>query len=206
MTRRGIVFAIGLSLAGPAVGQTADTRPPLTLADLERIALEKNPTLAQAGAEVDAALGRAEQAGLLTEPVIGYFAEEFAFRAGEGRGKQGVFLEQTLPIGGKLRASREIFDREAAEAEAIRETQRMRILNSVRSLYYEALIAERRVRVRERLAELTDEAVRVRASSTTPERPTVPTFSNPRSRRARRVSPSTTRAIAGTTRGCRSPR
>ena len=161
MTRRGIVFAIGLSLAGSAVGQTADTRPPLTLADLERIALEKNPTLAQAGAEVDAALGRAEQAGLLTQPVIGYFAEEFAFRAGEGRGKQGVFLEQTLPIGGKLRASREIFDREAAEAEAIRETQRMRILNSVRSLYYEALIAERRVRVRERLAELTDEAVRV---------------------------------------------
>ena len=35
------------------------------------------------------------------------------------------------------------------------------MLNSVRSLYYEAVVAARRVHVRERLAQLTDEAVKV---------------------------------------------
>ena len=46
-------------------------------------------------------------------------------------------------------------------AEAIGEGQRLRVLNTVRALYYEALAAARRVEVREQLATLSAEAVGV---------------------------------------------
>lgn len=161
MKNARITPALLLSLvAVRGLAQTpADT--PLSLADLEKMALEKNPTLSQSAAQVEAARGRAKQAGLLPRPVLGYFAEELAFRGGTGRGKQGAFLEQSIPLGGKLSASRNVFEQEGAEAEAILEAQRLRVLNSVRSLYYEAVVAARRVHVRERLALLTEEAVRV---------------------------------------------
>ena len=50
----------------------------LTLAELERRALARNPTLAQAASEVDAARGRAKQAGLLPNPTIGYSGDEIS--------------------------------------------------------------------------------------------------------------------------------
>lgn len=144
----------------PRIAQ-ASPEEPLTLAELEKAALEKNPTLAQATAQVEAARGRAKQAGLLPKPVVGYSAEEWAFRGGTGRGKQGFFIEQAIPLGGRLSTSRSIFEKEGVEADASLDGQRLRVLNSVRSLYYEAVVAARRVHVRERLAQLTEEAVRV---------------------------------------------
>lgn len=132
---------------------------PLTLAELERIALEKNPTIAQAEAEVAAARGRARQAGLLPKTTVGFIAEEIPLQRDVRRGTRGFFLEQTIPLGGKLSASRALFEREVREAEANREAQRLRVVNSVRTLHQEALIAERRVRVRERLEGLSKEAV-----------------------------------------------
>jgi cobalt-zinc-cadmium efflux system outer membrane protein len=162
--RKAAIAAMILSfwLAGVARGQSAGAGaepPKLTLADLERIALEKNPTLVQAKAEVDAARGRELQAGLLPNPVVGYTAEDFAYRAGVGQGKQGVFIEQTVPLGGKLALGRAIFASEVAEAEANYQTQRLRVVNSIRALYWESVISARRVQVRERLAALSDEAV-----------------------------------------------
>jgi cobalt-zinc-cadmium efflux system outer membrane protein len=157
-----VVFS--LLVPGLAAAQTSGDvaeAPKLTLAELERIALEKNPTLSQARAEIDAARGRALQAGLLPNPVVGYTAEDFAYRAGVGQGKQGVFIEQTIPLGGKLALGRAVFANEVSEAEANYETQRLRVLNSIRALYWESVISARRVQVRERLAALSDEAVRV---------------------------------------------
>jgi Outer membrane protein len=160
MKRIWTALALTAVLASPLLAQ-APAEAPLTLAELERIALEKNPTLVQANAEVEAAKGRAKQAGLLPNPTVGYSADEFAVRAGEGRGKQGVFVEQRIPLGGKLGLSRAVFEQEVREAEASREAQRLRVVNSVRSLYYEALIAQRRVGVREDLTRLSEEAVDV---------------------------------------------
>jgi cobalt-zinc-cadmium efflux system outer membrane protein len=161
MIRRSLPSAILLFLAAALGIAQSTSEDPLTLQELEKIALERNPTLVQATAQVEAAGGRAKQAGLMPKPVLGYFAEEWAFRAGTGRGKQGVFVEQTIPLGGKLSSSRSIFEKEGLEAEASLEAQRLRVLNSVRSLYHEAVVAARRVHVRERLALLGEEAVRV---------------------------------------------
>jgi cobalt-zinc-cadmium efflux system outer membrane protein len=160
MIRRRLPSAFLFSLAS-ACGLAQSPSEPLTLAELERIALETNPTLVQATAQIDAARGRAKQAGLLPKPVLGYSAEEWAFQGGTGRGKQGVFIEQAIPLGGKLSSSRSIFEKEGLEADASLEAQRLRVLNSVRALYHEAVVAARRVHVRERLALLTEEAVRV---------------------------------------------
>ena len=161
MILRRLAPALLLGLVTVSGAAQSPSEDPLTLAELEKIALEKNPTLLQATAQVEAAKGRAKQAGLLPKPVLGYSAEEWAFQGGTGRGKQGIFLEQAIPLGGKLSSSRAIFDKEGVEAEATFDAQRLRVLNSVRSLYYEAVVAARRVHVRERLSQLTDEAVKV---------------------------------------------
>ena len=49
--------------------------PALTLAALEQLAWEQNPTLRQAGANVEAAQSRAQQAGLYPNPTVGYDGE-----------------------------------------------------------------------------------------------------------------------------------
>ena len=145
----------------PAV--TTPPEPPLALADLERLAIEKNPTLEQAAAE--SRRGAARSRLDCSQPGDRVCRGRIPYRGGEGRGKNGLFVEQTIPLGGRLRLSREVFAKEVAEAEANLEAQRLRVVNSVRSLYYEELIAARRVEVRTRLAELSDEPWTSRASS-----------------------------------------
>src|SRR5581483_10831430 len=54
----------------PAAGAAVPSGP-LTVADLEQLALAHNPTLIQAAAFVDAARGKALQAGLPFNPVVG---------------------------------------------------------------------------------------------------------------------------------------
>lgn len=134
---------------------------PMTLEDLERLALEGNPTLAQAEAAIRAAEGRRVQAGLMPNPVIGYQAEELAFRAIGEKSEHLGFIEQTIPLGGKLGKSRRIFEQEKAQSEQEAAAQRQRILNGVRILYYRALGAQQLVEVRTQLASLAREAVKI---------------------------------------------
>lgn len=141
-----------------ATGQPASS---VTLVELERMALANNPTLAQAAAEIEAAKGRARQAGMLPNPTIGYSADEVSRGPIIRGGEHGIFAEQTIPLGGKLSLSRRIFEREATQAEALLDVQRQRVLNDVRILYYSALAAERRVQVRQNLVSLAAEAVGV---------------------------------------------
>lgn len=152
----GILCAAGVAGAQPAQPEAG---PPLTLPQLEEMALANNPTIRQAETGVAAARGRARQAGAWPNPVIGYTGEEIA--AGEiiQRGAHGVFVDQTIPLGGKLRLSRAVFDREVDQAESVQQRQQLRILSSVRTLFYEVLTTERRVNVLAQLAQLATEAV-----------------------------------------------
>jgi cobalt-zinc-cadmium efflux system outer membrane protein len=145
--------------AAAAENLQQETGPVLRLEDLERMAAERNPTLAQAEAAIRAAEGRRRQAGAFPNPIIGYFGEELSFRAAGETSEHGVFVEQTIPLGGKLGKSRRIFASERDQAKAIAEAQRQRVLNSVRVLYYDALGAQRLLEVRTRLARLASEAV-----------------------------------------------
>lgn len=69
-----MVMVVGglLGAAGTAAQERPAAAPPLRLEDLERMALERNPTISQARASVRAAAGRQTQAGLYPSPMIGY--------------------------------------------------------------------------------------------------------------------------------------
>jgi cobalt-zinc-cadmium efflux system outer membrane protein len=158
-----MLFAIWGLLAPPAFAQTTSTTPPITLAELEQLALQNNPTAAAAAAGIDAARGRTRQAGAWPNPVFGYSGEEIKTGDLDTRGEHGFFVEQTIPLGGKFRLSRDVFQKAIDRAEAVRDLQRLRILSSVRQTFYSVLLTERRIEVQERLAALASEAVGVTA-------------------------------------------
>lgn len=157
-----LVATLGL-LVPPVLAQTTSTSPPITLSELEQLALQNNPTASAAAAGIDAARGRTRQAGAWPNPVIGYSGEEIKAGTLDVRGEHGFFVEQTVPLGGKLRLSRNVFQKTIEQAEAVRDLQRLRILGSVRQTFYSVLLTERRIEVQERLASLASEAVGVTA-------------------------------------------
>ena len=145
----------------PAPASPKDTTTPssgLTLAELEQIALRNNPTLAQASSEVRAAAARKLQSGLYPNPTVGYQGEQI--RGGiQGGGEQGFFVSQDVVLGGKLGLNRNIFEQQKKQADAEAEEQRLRVINSVRMLYYQALASQEMVDLRHKLAKLAEDAV-----------------------------------------------
>ena len=129
----------------------------LTLEQLEQMALENNPTLAQSAAEVKAAAGRERQSGLYPNPTVGYQGEQI--RGGvQGGGEQGFFVSQDVVLGGKLGLNRKIRAQESKQAEAEAEEQKLRVLNSVKLAYYRVLAAQEMVEVRHQLSHLAGDA------------------------------------------------
>lgn len=159
------IASIVLVVLGPPLDAQTAPAPaaPITLAELEQLALQHNPTTSAAAASVDAARARARQAGAWPNPVVGYSGEELKTGALDRRGAHGFFVEQEIPLGGKLGLSRDAADKGMAVAEAASELQRLRVVGSVRQAYYAVLLTERRIEVQERLAALASEAVGVTA-------------------------------------------
>jgi outer membrane protein, heavy metal efflux system len=138
--------------------EKANTQTGLTLGELEQMAVSGNPTLAQAAAEIRAAAGRKAQSGLYPNPTVGYQGEQI--RGGtQGGGEQGFFMSQDIVLGGKLGLNRRVFEQEKKQAEAEGEEQRLRVINSVRLLYYQALAAQEMVDLRRKLSKLAEDAV-----------------------------------------------
>ena len=154
---------IGLFALSAQAQTSQTTASPISLQELEQLALQNNPTTTAAAAGIEAARGRTRQAGAWPNPVIGYSGEEIKTGDLDKRGEHGFFVEQTIPLGGKLRLSRDVFQKTIDRAEAVRDLQRLRILSSVRQTFYSVLLTERRIEVQERLAALASEAVGVTA-------------------------------------------
>ena len=72
----------------------------LRLEDLERMALEANPTIGQARTLVDSAAGRAQQAGLWPNPSFGANGEHVSKVTGGGA--IGGFVEQRFITAGRI--------------------------------------------------------------------------------------------------------
>src|SRR6266571_7035026 len=73
--------------------------PAYTLEQLQQSAIEHNPTLKQAQAEIRAAEGRKRQAGLYPNPTVGYLGEQIAGGSQRG-GEQGGFIQQDVVLVG----------------------------------------------------------------------------------------------------------
>lgn len=171
-----IVVALGaVALSwNPAVGReppSAFAKPssgsavaPLSLAELEQMALVRNPTLAQSAAQIDVSRGKALQAGLYPNPTIGYQAELIGVTGPNGRSTpgefQGGFVQQTIITAGKLRLSRAKYNQEACEAEIGAMGQQLRVLNGVRTRFYELLAVQRTIQFRRELLDNAEENLR----------------------------------------------
>jgi cobalt-zinc-cadmium efflux system outer membrane protein len=155
----GMALEVPKSGAGalPTLPDTGGAR--LSLDDLERMALAGNPVIGQAQAEVDAAAGRAQQAGALPNPSFGANGEHVS--KATGGGAIGGFVEQRFITAGKLGLNRKVAQQDQAVAVANQSARKQRLLNSVRTLYYQALGDELLIRVRADLAQLATRAVAV---------------------------------------------
>ena len=132
---------------------------PLTLTDLEQLALANNPTLPAAAALVQQAQGEWKQVGLYPNPTLGYIRTD-PDQHGQSE-TQGVFFSQDIVTAGKLGIAR------SAESQVIEQrkwqlnAQQGRVVNDVRSRYYEILGAQQAVTAATELEHLAVEGVRV---------------------------------------------
>lgn len=131
----------------------------LSLSDLEAIALQHNPTLAQAAAQIRGSRGAALEAGLYPNPIIGYEGEQIGAEGTPGE-LQGGFVQQTIVTAGKLRLSRAKYNQEAFEAGILAMGQQLTVLNGVRTKFYELLAAQRMVELRRELLSNSEENFR----------------------------------------------
>jgi cobalt-zinc-cadmium efflux system outer membrane protein len=162
----GLLLAPAAAVAQPAAQFQAEEIVPQAPADarwdlagLEALALERNPTLVQAGAQVRLSRGAAWQAGLWPNPEIGYMADQIGAEGTAGE-FHGGFLQQQIITGGKLGLSRAKYAQQAAQAQIQVLAQRYRVLSGIRSAYYEVLVQERRLEIRKELSANAEEAVR----------------------------------------------
>ncbi len=138
----------------PQPGGTVDS---LTLEELEGIALQNNPTLVQASAQVQAAQGQWLQAGLRPNPIIGYQASEVG---NEGQsGQQGAFITQELVRRNKLELSRLAGSQAVVQARQDFAAQRLRVLNDVRAEHFNVLVAQRAMELTQELQSITRRAL-----------------------------------------------
>ena len=129
----------------------------LTLADLEGMAFQNNPTLAAAAARMNVARGKQLQAGLYPNPVIGYHGVEMGLRGTSGQ--QGGFVSQRFITGGKLGLEQAIAGKEIDEAHFRFHAQEQRVLSDLRVRFYDALVAQRRVTLTTELVGIGNELV-----------------------------------------------
>jgi outer membrane protein, heavy metal efflux system len=160
VTRSALYFSCFLFLfAVPGQAQTAvSEQKTMTLEDLQRMALQNNPTFAQSAANIQAAEGRKKQSGLYPNPTVGYQGEQIRGGSFHG-GEQGFFVQQDIVLSGRLGLNRTIFDQELKQAETEAEEQKVRVVTNVRISYIQALAAQQTLELRQHLSKLADEAV-----------------------------------------------
>jgi cobalt-zinc-cadmium efflux system outer membrane protein len=148
----------------PPLGTDTEPAPgphgrPLTLADLQQLALANSPLIRQAAADVQAARGAVIQAGLYPNPVIGYEGDQIGAL---GRpGQQGGFLEQLIKTGGKLRLAQAAALMNQQNAEVALRRAEIDLATQVRAGYFAVLVAGENVKVARALARFTDEVHRI---------------------------------------------
>jgi outer membrane protein, heavy metal efflux system len=147
----------------PALGPDPQPIPgpeghPLTLADLQKLALTNSPLLRQAAADVKAAEGAARQAGAYPNPLAGFTAQSGTSGTGPN---YGGFVSQVIKTANKLKLAQAaaVMDLENARLK-LRKTE-SDVFTQVRQNYFAVLVARESLKANRALAQLTDEAFTV---------------------------------------------
>jgi cobalt-zinc-cadmium efflux system outer membrane protein len=138
----------------PGVGATTNQLGALTLEQALALAEQHHPQLAEARALVEAAAGRAQQAGTRPNPEVVVRAEQIPFKDTPARDRQYVVgFAQTVPLGSKVAKARqaELQEQEARtrQLEVVRRDVRKR----VHTAFATALYQEQAARIQTRIAE-----------------------------------------------------
>lgn len=143
--------------AAPAAAPGPEGQP-ITLDELQKIAVTNSPVIRQALADVEAARGIAVQAGLYPNPVAGGYNQT----SGPGGGPvAGGYVNQTFKMPGKLKLAQmaALLDVQLNEFK-LRQTE-VDVQTRVRSGYFDVLVARESLKVSHALARLTDEIFKV---------------------------------------------
>ncbi|QDU78627.1 Cobalt-zinc-cadmium resistance protein CzcC precursor [Polystyrenella longa] len=128
--------------APPGVGEgDRSSSVRLSLQHLQQLAMEHNPTLAQARAETWKANGQFVQAGLKPNPNIYYTGDEIGNEGAAGL--HGAYVSQEFVTGGKLYLASQIYALRQRGANWERTAQIYRVENNVRAEYFQIIVAER---------------------------------------------------------------
>lgn len=128
-----------------------------TLEQLQGLALQNNPTLRQAAANVDMARGLQQQVGLYPNPQLGYLRTD-ADVAGKAR-STGAFIGQEIVTKRKLKKAQSAEAWEVETGNWNYEAQTSRVRNDVSIRFFEVLAAQQALKLAERLESLAFRAL-----------------------------------------------
>ncbi|TXT23482.1 MAG: putative divalent cation resistant determinant protein C [Planctomycetota bacterium] len=119
----------------------------ITLDALVSLGLEQNPRLAKVSFAVEAARGRAHQAGLYPNPLVALTWDELGDKTGPSGVNTLPLVTQEIVMGRKLKLSRAAAEREVEQASWGVMAERYAMLAEIRAAYFDALALQQRVRL-----------------------------------------------------------
>lgn len=140
-----------------AVAPLDETATPLTLEQLEQMALTANPSIAEARARVEATRGKWLQVGLPPNTLVGYSAQQLG--SGGTAEQQGLFVGQEFVRGNKLQLNRAVAAQEVQQTEQLLAVQQQRVITDVRLAFYDVLVAQRRSALAKELVTIAQQAI-----------------------------------------------
>lgn len=132
---------------------------PLTLQELQQLAMANSPLIRQAAADVEAAQGAVKQAGAYPNPNIGYEADTIGTSATAGL--QGVFFEQIIKTAGKLKVAQASAIMNLLNAQLALRRAQTDVMTQVRSGYFAVLVAHQALSWNIALTRFTEEIYRI---------------------------------------------
>lgn len=127
----------------------------MSLAELQKVAYENSPLLEAAAARVEQARGEAIQVGLCPNPEIGYLAD--SINTSDTQGYHGAYINQTFVTADKLKIAQSVEWQDVIIAEYNLRRVEIDLATSVRENYFQALVAQERLKFAQGLVELFGE-------------------------------------------------
>ena len=159
-------LALALFLLVPYAA-AEESPPEVSLPDLVREALERNPEVQMARRMVEAKRARVPRAGALPDPVLMYGVMNegrpvpFQTLGTAGFSEVYVGVSQDIPYPGKRGLREKVAEEEASSAEWAYETVRRRVASEVAQAYYDLYAANAALAIVERNLQLLDQFVKV---------------------------------------------
>ena len=143
-------------------GEPGPDGRPYALTDLHRLATLNSATVRQAVADVATARGNFIQARMYPNPTVGYQLDPN--NNNSSGSTQGVFVDQLIKVGGKLKIQTAASYKDLENAELALKRARSDLATQVRNAYFTFLVAREAVEVTRALAQFTDDVYRLQAN------------------------------------------